>query len=186
MNASCSSGRRSQRSGRRRKTCSHAKVRSTIQRSLPRPEPFGVATRDDGLDAALPQLAVVLVVVIAAVGNELLGALVGAAGLATDGTDAVDERQQLRDVVAMSAGQRDADRDASGVADQVVFGARAAAVNRRRPGQGPFKSTYVAGVGDRRGPADRARRVEALKHRLVRALPHAGLLPVTQAPPRGH
>src|SRR3954465_7084642 len=54
------------------------------------------------------------------------------------------------------------------------------------PVKAPLKSTYVTAVGDRRGPVDRPRRVEALKQRLVRALPHAGLLPVAQAPPARH
>src|SRR3954470_704847 len=100
---------------------------------------LGAAPGDDRLDAALAELATVLVVVIATVGDELLGALARAAWLATDGADAVDERQQLGDVVAVAAGRRDGQRDAGGVADQVVLGARAATVNRRRPGQGPLE-----------------------------------------------
>jgi len=78
---------------RRRKKCSQAKVRSTTQRSLPRPEPCSVLPGDHGLDAALAELAAVLVVVIAAVGDELLGALAWAADLAADRGDAVDQRQ---------------------------------------------------------------------------------------------
>jgi hypothetical protein len=67
-----------------------------------------------------------------------------------------------------------------------MLGARAATVNRSGPVKARLKIAYVAAVGDRRSPVDRARRVEALKQRLVCALPHPGLLPVAQAPPRGH
>jgi hypothetical protein len=65
------------------------------------------APGDHGLDAALPELPAVLVVVIAAVGQDAVGALAGPADLPGDRRDGVDERQQLGDVVAVAAGQRD-------------------------------------------------------------------------------
>ncbi len=74
---------------------------------------FGVAANDDRLDAVCPQLAAVLFKVIAAVGDHALGALTGPAGLATDGADAVDERQQLGDVVAVAGGRRSGQREAA-------------------------------------------------------------------------
>jgi hypothetical protein len=46
-------------------------------------------------------------VVIAAVGDQLVGAQPWPADLAPDRSDAVDERQQLGDVVAVAAGQAD-------------------------------------------------------------------------------
>ena len=66
---------------------------------------LGAAPGDHGLHAALPQLAAVLVVVIAAVGEHALGALAGTPELAGDRTDPVDQRQELGDVVAVAAGQ---------------------------------------------------------------------------------
>ena len=62
---------------------------------------LGVAPGDDRLDAPAPELAAVLVVVIAAVGDELLGALARPARLAADRADAVDQGQQLSDVVRL-------------------------------------------------------------------------------------
>jgi hypothetical protein len=56
---------------------------------------LGCAAGDDRLDAAGPQLAAVLVVVIAAVGDQAVGALAWPAGLAADRADTVDPRQQL-------------------------------------------------------------------------------------------
>jgi len=67
-------------------------------------------------------------VVIAAVGDELLGAPAWAADLAADRADAVDQRQQLGDVVAVAARERDGERDAAGIAAQVVLRARPATV----------------------------------------------------------
>jgi len=46
---------------------------------------LGAATGDDGLDAAGPEQSAVLVVVIAAIGQDEIGLLAGAADLAGDG-----------------------------------------------------------------------------------------------------
>ena len=69
---------------------------------------LGTAPRDHWFDASATQLATVLVVVIAAIGDHLVGALARPAGFARDRTDPIDEREQLRHVVAIPAGQRDA------------------------------------------------------------------------------
>ena len=69
---------------------------------------LGGTPRDHWLHAAAPQFAAVLVVVVAAVGDHLVGALARPAGFARDRTDPIDEREQLRHVVAIPAGQRDA------------------------------------------------------------------------------
>jgi hypothetical protein len=74
-------------------------------------------------------------VVVASVGNDLVGPLAWTADPICDGPDAVNEREQLSDVVAVPASQRDHQRYPSGVHQQVVLGAGASAVNRRRPGQ---------------------------------------------------
>ena len=65
---------------------------------------FGLAPSDNGLDASRSKCATVLVVVVTTVGDQLVGAQARAPDLAADRADAVDERQQLRDVVAMAAG----------------------------------------------------------------------------------
>jgi hypothetical protein len=78
-------------------------------------------------------------VVIAAVGEDLVGALTRPARRAGDLADAVNQWQQLGDVVAVGAGVGGHQRDAGGVADQMVLGGRPATVNRRRPGQSPLE-----------------------------------------------
>jgi hypothetical protein len=66
---------------------------------------LSVAASDDRLDTSPSQLASVLVVVIAAVGEQAIGSLAGPAHLARHRADPVDQRQQLGDIVAVAAGQ---------------------------------------------------------------------------------
>jgi hypothetical protein len=79
------------------------------------------ALGDHGLDPACPELATILVVVVAAVGDELLSALARTTGLPAHRTDLVNEREQLSDVVAVAARQADGKRDAVAVDDQMVL-----------------------------------------------------------------
>jgi hypothetical protein len=92
----------------------------------------GAAAGDAWGDAAGAQQPPVLVVVVAAVGEQLSGASAGSAASAADRWDGVEERDELGDVVAVAPGQRDGERDAAGVADQMVLGAGSPAVDRRR------------------------------------------------------
>jgi hypothetical protein len=68
------------------------------------------ASGDQGLDAAGPELAAVLVVIIAPVGEQPIGAPARAADLARDRPNAVDQWQELGDVVAVSACEGDRQR----------------------------------------------------------------------------
>ena len=104
----------------------------------PQPRPvLGLAARDLRLDPARPEFATVLVEVIATVGQESLGTLSRPPDLAADRFEAVDERQKLGDVVAIAAGQRDGQRDADGVGQQVVLGAGAGTIDRRGASRAP-------------------------------------------------
>jgi hypothetical protein len=76
---------------------------------------------DQGLDAASPELAAVLVEVIAPVGEQPIGAPARAAHPAGDRDDAIDQGQELGDVVAVPAGQGDRQRQPTGVGQQVVL-----------------------------------------------------------------
>lgn len=82
--------------------------------------------------AARPQLAAVGVEVVAAIGEQLARSAAGPPSPAADRRYRVDQRDQLGDVVAVAAGQRDRPWDAGGVADQMVLAARPAAVDRGR------------------------------------------------------
>jgi hypothetical protein len=92
---------------------------------------------DDRLDAFDPNLAAVAVVVVAPVGVQRGGAAARTTRPAADRRDLVEQRQQLGDVVAVSTGQADRQRDPVGVGEDMVFGARPRVVDRARTGFGP-------------------------------------------------
>src|SRR3954471_24434931 len=71
---------------------------------------LGVAATDHGLDSSRPEQAALLVVVVAAVSDHPVGSAAGPAREAGDGRYAVEQRQQLSDVVAVAAGQRPGQR----------------------------------------------------------------------------
>lgn len=84
---------------------------------------LGAAASDQGLDPAGPQQPAVLVVVIAAIGDHDIGFLPRPASLAGDRplVQVVQQRHQLGDVIALSAGQRDGERDARRVDEQMML-----------------------------------------------------------------
>ena len=67
---------------------------------------LGSAPSDDRFDATAPQLVQVTVVVVAPVGDDLVGQLTQLPDLACNGHDAVDE-WQLSEVIAVPARQRE-------------------------------------------------------------------------------
>ena len=96
---------------------------------------LGAAPRDPRLHASAPQLPAVVVVVIAAIGEQPVRSLARATAFPSARADPIDEGQQLRDVVAMATGQRCGQRHAVTVDDQVVLGTSAGAVDRRTAGR---------------------------------------------------
>src|SRR5438034_8408178 len=72
---------------------------------------LGLAAGDLGADAATAELAPVLVVVVAAIGDDTFGSLARPADLAAPGRHPLDQRDQLRDVVTVAAGDRPGERD---------------------------------------------------------------------------
>ena len=112
---------------------------------------LGLAAGDDRLDASLPDKAAVLVVVVAAVGDQCARSASRSADAAADGRHPIEQLEQLGDVVAVAAGERPGERDTAAVYEQVVL---AAAPGRGRRGSGPvFGPLFrlqVTRVGDRR------------------------------------
>lgn len=82
---------------------------------------FAVAPGDQRLDPARAKLAAVLVEVIAAIGEQAVRTSPRPAAPPGYRPEAVDQRQKLGDVVAIAAGQRDRERDAVGVGQQVML-----------------------------------------------------------------
>jgi len=88
-------------------------------------------------DAAGPEDAPVLVVVVAAVGEQPARPVPRSSAKPADAGDRVQQGQELGDVVPVSAGQSDGKGGAVPVDDQVVLAARPCAVDRRRSGVSP-------------------------------------------------
>ena len=88
------------------------------------------AAGDPRGDAPGAQPSAVDVVVVAAVGEQLPRLASWPATQTADRRNGIQQRDQLGDVVAVAAGQRDRQRDAAGVADQMMLGARTRAVDR--------------------------------------------------------
>ena len=81
----------------------------------------GPTARDLWLDATLPELAAVGVVVVAAVRDQTLRAPTRPAHPPANVRHSVDQRKKLGDVVAVSAGQRPGQRKARGIDEQMVL-----------------------------------------------------------------
>jgi hypothetical protein len=90
---------------------------------------FGLAAGDHGLDPSLPDQPPVLVMVVAAVGEQRCWPFAWPSCSASHGRDSVEEVEQLADVVAVAAGQRPGERSAVAVYEEVVLTACPAAVN---------------------------------------------------------
>ena len=100
---------------------------------------LGLAAGDVGADAAAAELAPVLVVVVAAIGDDRLGATAGPADATTYRRHLVQQRDQLGDVVAVAARDSPGQRDPGRVYQEVVLGAGSGSINRARARRGaPF------------------------------------------------
>ena len=82
----------------------------------------GAASGNDRSDAAFAKSAAMRVGIVATVGVEDLGLAKRSAASAANWRDSVDQRQQLRDIVAVRTGQDHANRNAVRVYEDVVFG----------------------------------------------------------------
>jgi hypothetical protein len=92
----------------------------------------GLAAGDERGDAALADEAAVLVVVVASIGHDALGAPTRPSAAAVHGWHGVQQRDQLGDVVAVAARYREGERDPGSVDEQMVLGSRSASVHRAR------------------------------------------------------
>ena len=93
---------------------------------------LGLEAGNDWFDPALPKLSAVAGVVVAAVADQLVRAPAWPANRPAYRWHSVDKRDQLGDVVAVAAREREGERDAAVVDEEVVFGAQPSSVNRAR------------------------------------------------------
>lgn len=90
------------------------------------------APGDHGCDPASSQLDQVVLVVIGAVGEHALGSTAWPSGQPAHRGDAVEQRDQLQDVVAVAGAQPPGERKAIAVDEEMVLGARTPAIDRAR------------------------------------------------------
>jgi hypothetical protein len=104
---------------------------------------LGLAASDHGFDASLAKLTAVAVVVIAAVSEQPFGATARSTNTATHRRNTIDKRDQLGDVVTVTAREHPRQRCPAPVGQEVVLGARTAPVDRARPG---FAAPFLAWI----------------------------------------
>jgi len=107
---------------------------------------LGLAARDHRSDPPLADEPAVLVMVVAPVAHDLHGAATWPTDQAAHVGHTVKQRDQLRDVVAVAAGQRPGKRRPVRIDEEVVLGAATAAVDRARARFGApfFACTWLA------------------------------------------
>ena len=100
---------------------------------------LGLAAGDLWSDPALAEVTAVGGVVVAAVGGQAFGPSARPAHATTHGRHRIDQRDQLRDVVAIAARNPPGERDPPRVDQEVMLGAVSGSINRARPCRGaPF------------------------------------------------
>lgn len=99
----------------------------------------GLTAGDLRCDPAPAELAAVLVVVVAAVGEHALRPSARASDSAAHWRHSLDQRDELGYVVAVAAGERPGERDPGCVDQEMVLGAVSGSINRARARRGaPF------------------------------------------------
>ena len=93
---------------------------------------FGLATGDLGGDPALAELAPLRLVVVGAVGRDPVWPSTRATDAAAHRRHAIDERNQLGDVVAVAARECPREWDPGRVDEEVMLGAVSGSINRAR------------------------------------------------------
>jgi hypothetical protein len=99
----------------------------------------GLAAGDDRLDATLPDEPTVLVVVVAAIGDQRSRSAPRSADAATDRRHSVEQLEQLGDIVAVAARECPGKRDAAAVYEEMVLCCPA---GRDRPDWDPSSSPF--------------------------------------------
>ena len=91
---------------------------------------FAIAFRNERFGADLSQCVTVWFRVICSISVQLVKAIARRTGLTRDRWHIVDQRQQLRNVMPVGAGETRSDRQSSSVGQQVMLRARLSAVYR--------------------------------------------------------
>ncbi|KGC40874.1 hypothetical protein DO66_2664 [Burkholderia pseudomallei] len=104
---------------------------------------FGTALGDHRLDTAIAQRTSMSLGVVSAIGVDHTRSVQRVAAQTANGRNRVDQRQQLRDVVDVRAGQDRRERRAVGVGDDVVLGTGSRAIGRVWPSFWPAPTARI-------------------------------------------
>ena len=100
---------------------------------------LGLATSDHRRDPARANEATVGVMVVAAISDERRGATTRPADDTAHGRHALEQWDQLGDVIAVAARERPGERDPARIDEEVVLGPVSGSINRARARRGaPF------------------------------------------------
>jgi len=94
-------------------------------------------------DASVTQLTPVRLRIVGSVPLDTIRTSPGPSHFARDRGDGIDQRQQLRDVVAIGSRDLDGQGNALGIRDQMMLGARFGSVRGIRAGLGPPKTARI-------------------------------------------
>lgn len=154
------------------------------------PQPLGgldPAAGDARRDAPSAQGGTATAEIVARIGVPLGGPFPGSAGGHADGVAGVHGACQTFPVVDVGGGGCGGGRDAVAVHDPVTLGAEPAAIGRILAGVLPASGRREPGrVQGGARPVDPAARPRPIQQRPVERRPHAGVLPIAQAPPARH
>ena len=102
---------------------------------------LGLAACDHRFDAALPDEPAVFVVVVAAIGKQRPRPTTRPSRTTAHGRDAIEQLEQLCDVVAVGGGERPGERQPATVYEEMVLAARTSAIDRAGTG---FRAPFFA------------------------------------------
>lgn len=133
-----------------------------------------------------PECAPVRLAVIGAVALHLRRPLARASALAPDGRDALDQSQQLCDVVAVRPRQARRERDAAPFDQQVMLTAQLAAIYRAFPGLlAPVTGPHAGTVNDRSLPRESPLGTQFREDVLPQLAPDAARVPFEESAAAG-
>jgi hypothetical protein len=97
---------------------------------------WGAPAGDERADTSPTDQPTIPVMVIAPIGQDRIRAAARPTDPAADGWDGIQQREKLGDVIGVAAGERDRQRDAGRVGQDVMLAPGTATINGARPGFG--------------------------------------------------
>lgn len=145
------------------------------------------ALSEQRFNVAMTQLRAVPFVIVAAIALQTVGTPTWPSDLSGDGRHRIEQRDGLRDIIAVGGGQMHRQRHSAGVGDQVDLTAGLATIH----GTGASfcacaERSQMATVNQEAAEVDLFQEAQIVQETLVDVRPDAHTTPPTQPPPAGH